>query len=263
MAESGLSVGAPELRAEIGFYLGYGRTSGNWSAAQLAEISSIMQSGVRRVYYPKATDPSSVGYEWSFLRPTTTLAVVSGTVDYDLPDDLGRIVGDLHFPTEEYRQSAVKTTVARVIELRAGRTVTGAPLYFATRYKASDGSGGQRQEILVYPEPDEDWTMIYEYEAFNGALTDSYPYPLGGMYLAELYIESCLAVCEHRVNDGLGVHSQQYDMLLLDAIAHDMARSSGNYGQMGDRELGDFVQWRRGRLLHEGAYAITYKGEFI
>jgi hypothetical protein len=263
MAESGLSIGAPELRAEIGFFLGYGRTSGNWSSAKLSEINSIMQSGVRRVYYPKAVAPQTVGYEWSFLRPTTTISIVSGTTDYTLPDDLGRLVGPLHFPADEYRSSCTNVNLAMILELRASRTITGAPYYYATRYKTSTGATGQRQELLVYPTPDENWTMSYEYEAYSGPLTDSYPYPLGGMHLAELYIESCLAVCEHRVNDEQGIHSAQFDALLLDAIGHDQKRGPGNYGQMGDRDLDMYGRWRRGMKKYNGAYSLTYKGEYI
>ncbi|GAG52808.1 unnamed protein product, partial [marine sediment metagenome] len=92
MTESGLSIGWTELQKEVGFFLGYGRTVDNWSAAQTAEIAVIVQSGYRRVLYPMAVNAETPGYEWSFLRPTTPLAIIADDGDYDLPDDFGRMI---------------------------------------------------------------------------------------------------------------------------------------------------------------------------
>jgi hypothetical protein len=307
MAESGLSIGLPELIQETGFFLGYGRgVVKAHTAGQLSEIMSIIQSGVRRVYYPVPASAGAVGHEWSWLRPTTsitlqqvvsgsltrgsftagdsitqetTLAVatyvsdtgsemtvygVSGVADvdsiwyptadgnsdtnawtpseiadtskYDLPDDMGRIVGSLNFSENKYRLSITVVSIASILEMRAINAYTSYPQYAAIRYKASDGSGGQRQEILFFPQPDQAYTLLYEYEAYNGALSDSYPYPLGGMQLAELYIESCLAVAESRLNDEIGNHTAQYQALLIDAIARDRKRDPRSYGQMGHVE---------------------------
>ena len=75
MAESTLSIGWVELQAEVGFFLGYGRTEANWSTAQAAEIELIVNAGLRRVYFPKA------GYEWSWLRATATLNLGAAGTD--------------------------------------------------------------------------------------------------------------------------------------------------------------------------------------
>ncbi len=260
MAESSLSIGFPELQVEVGDFLGYGRTSGSWSVAQEALIDSIVQSGVRRVYYPPSTGEGVSGYEWSWLQPTTELAIVSGTSDYDLPDDFGRLVGPFHFPAEEYRKPAIEVSVSKILQLRTYSFQTGGPYYVATRFKSSDGSGGQRQEALFFPEPDDDWTMIYEYEAYNSALSDSFPYPLGGMKLSELYIESCLAVAESRTGDELSVHTQTFQALLVDAVARDRKHGAKYFGQMGHRDTEADV-FRRGYT--GSVYPIEYKGEDI
>jgi hypothetical protein len=324
--ESGLSIGLPELISETGFFLDYGRA--DHSEAQLAEIMSVIQSGIRRVYYPLPASEGMVGHEWSWLRPTTTLTLsqaidgaltrgsftagdsitqtttlaratyvsndgseltlygVSGTADgtstwypteddddttnawtpteiadtskFDLPDDLGRIVGSIHFPVNEYRQSVTIIPIGALLEMRAINTYTSHPRYAAIRYKTSDGSGGQRQEILFFPQPSQAYVMLYEYEAYNGALSDSYPYPLGGMQLAELYIESCLAVAESRLNDEIGIHTAQYQALLLDAIARDRKRDARSFGQMGHVEETD-VRERYHGAAHS-RYPIVING---
>jgi len=327
MAESGLSVGFPELKVEVGFFLGYGRSG--WSSAQESEIEGLVQSGVRLVYYPPATGEligaNLVGYEWSWLRPTKSLSIVAyystGTVTiasgvvtlvdgtfpswaasgelsvngsvysidtrdgdtqvtlddtsvtvasaasysvsqwtYDLPDDFGRCIGDIHYGPDEQLESIQIISVAQLLAMRASNTYVGYPRYAAIRYKSSTGATGQRQEVLFFPGPDVAKTLYYQYEAYSGALSDSYPYPLGGMQLAELYTESCLAVAERRINDESGYHNEQFGRLLLDAIARDRKRGARTYGQMGHRESTESV-YRHGWT--GGDYPITYKGESI
>lgn len=256
MAESSLSIGFPELQSEVGFFLGYGRA--DWSAAKEADIDRIIQSGIRRVYYPSALSVEMAGYEWSWLKPTETIDIESGEADYDLPDDFGRLIGGIHYSPGEYRQSISIVSVGKILAMRANSSLTGAPAFAATRYKSSTGVNGQRQEILFFPEPDSDWTLYYEYEAYSGALSDTYPYPLGGMQLAELYIESCLAAAEERLTDEVGVHAERYKALLVDAIARDKKRGTRNFGSMGNVERGGGVSFRRG--WGSSTYPITYHG---
>lgn len=260
MSESSLSVGLPELRKAVAFFLGYGRTPANWSAAQLAEITGVVQSGVRRVYYPPAVNAGTLGYEWSWLRPTSTLAVVAGTADYDLPDDFGRLIGAIHYPEAEYSASIAVVSVGRILAMRAQSSLSDAPRYAAVNYKSSDGASGQRQEVMFYPTPSAAWTLSLEYEAYSGALTDANPYPLGGMQLAELYLESCLAVAESRLNDEIGLHAQQFGTLLLDAIARDRKHGARYYGPMGHVES-SAEPFRRGWT--GSVYPITYNGETL
>jgi hypothetical protein len=223
----------------------------------LAEITSIIQSGVRRVYYPPAVSADTIGYEWSWLRPTTTITTAVDDIDYDLPDDFGRLVGAFHYPADEHRNSISIISVGSLLAKRAQCDDSDAPVYAAVRYKASDGTGGQRQEVLFYPKPSEIWVLTYEYEAYNGALSVAAPYPLGGMQMAELYIESCLAVAESRMNDSEGVHANQFQELLLDAVSRDRKKGSKFFGQMGHKE--SFMD-RRYRGETGGTYPITYHG---
>jgi len=263
MAESGLSLGFGDLSSEVGFYLGYGRTSSSWSTAQAAEIDIYVQAGTRRVYYPPAIPGLSqdmLGYEWSWLRPTTTIDIESGTADYDLPDDLGRVVSAFYYPEAEYRQPIQQVSVGKILALRSSTALTGPPTYFATRFKAEDRTAGSRQEVLFYPEPDDDWTLTCEYEAYSGQLSDDYPYPLGGMKMAELFTESCIAVAESRTEDAPGIHAQLFQTLLVDAIQRDKKQGATFYGPMGDTTE-EPTAFRRGYDGSTGT--VTYNGDEI
>jgi len=328
LSESTLTISWLELQAETGFFLGYGRTLANWSAVQDAEVAICVQAGVRRVYYP----PSAGGYEWSFLRLSTSLylgasgtdgVLSSGTLDsdtfsdwvaqgittddkvyitapaanvatlsiqsvavgaitltttpddatdltfvikrtpadYDLPDSFNRLIGNLHFAVNEYRSDIVLIPIGKLEEMRAHGDLSSFPQFCAVRYKSSDGTTGQRQEILFWPRPDVYYPLTYSFEAYTGQLTDTYAYPLGGMHLSELYTESCLAVAEQRINNEPGVHTQAYEMLLQDAIARDRKRGARFFGQMGGGEDGDGRTFRRGSArAADGAHQVTYNG---
>jgi hypothetical protein len=264
MSESSLSIGFPELQIEVGYLLGYGRTPANWSVAQEALIDSIVQSGVRRVYFPPAVSDGKriveAGYEWSWLRPTTTLVIESGTADYDLPDDFSRLVGNFHYAEAEYKNPITQFSVGDILASRARTSTTGIPYKCAVRFKECDGTTGSRQEVLFYPEPDGDYTLSYEYEAYTGALSDDAPYPLGGMKMGELFIESCLAVAEARMDQEAGIHTATFQTLLIDAIMRDKKQGAVHYGQMGSRgnEAREFHRGYDG-TVHE----CYYNGELL
>lgn len=255
MAESSLSVGLVDLKQAVGHFLGHGRGGvafADWAARTpdpTDEVLAVIQSGVRRIYYP----PGSNGYEWSFLRPTTTLAILDGIGDYDLPESYHRLIGDLHYEADENRGAVVEVSLGAILEMRSREDRSDYPTYAAIRSKAFDATTGQRSEILFWPEPNADKTLTYSFEAYSGALTDAAPYPLGGMYLAELYTESCLAVAEQRLNNEAGLHTAAYQTLLVDAIARDRKKGAKLFGQMGHRE--PVYERRRTR-----EFEITYHG---
>ncbi len=335
MSESSLSIGFADLQVEVGSFLGYGRTSGSWSAEQDTEIESFVHSGVRRVYYPPAitdggSEITSAGYEWTWLKPTATLSIqggygtgtievtsgvvtlsVAGTfpswaaageitvsgisytvntrdgdnqvtlddtsltvaaltdyrlnqLQYDLPDDFGRFASSLHYEPDQNRSAIQIISVSQFLAMRASQTLTGNPRYAAVRFKsATPAAIGSRQEVMFYPTPDEARTLYYEYEAYSGKLTDSLPYPLGGMQMAEVYIESCLSVAEVRGNDEPGLHSVEFSRLLVDAIKRDQKRGARHFGQMGHKEYRDFDDFMFRRGWGAGTYSVSYKGESI
>lgn len=87
MSESTLSLTRTELRVEIGYFLGYTRTSGNWTTAQGADIDAVLNKGLRQFYFPPRITPDKPAYKWSFLKPVDTLTTIAtystGTISVD------------------------------------------------------------------------------------------------------------------------------------------------------------------------------------
>ncbi len=348
MVESTLSLAWDDFKSEVGFFLGYGRTIADWAAQGAAiepEVELIVHAGVRRVYFPPGVPGVRSGYEWSWMRPTTTInlgasgsdgaitgvtnfdsatfsnwttqgitsddyldisvvgsgstevaeysiaSVADGVItldnpstrtgatvpangtsltfrlvrspaNYDLPIDVSRIVGELHYPINEYQQGISVISVGKLLEMRSQINRSGYARYAAIRYKSSDGTSGSRlQEILFHPEPDAYKILTYQYEIFQDKLSDSAPYPLGGMNFSELYVESCLAVAEQRSNDDLGLHTKLFQELLVDAVLRDGRHTAQNYGQVGNKDRVHLQGFRRGYI--GSSYSVEYKGEIL
>ena len=260
--ESGLSLGYIELQQAVGRYLGHGATRSSWSSAVDDLINDIVQRGYRQILYPSI--PQAAGHKWTFLTVSTTLSVSADDGDYDMPSDFGKIIGEFHYAPDEHKAPIRVIPLSQLYDMRSTSDMNGYANFVAFRWKDSDGSLGQRQEALFYPEFDASYTLYYGYDAYTGALSDASPYPLGGMEMSELYLESCLAVAESERHDELGIHNQVFREMLMEAIARDNKRAAQVYGNMGHSDgLEDVVEWRRGQELHSGAYSIVYDGSQV
>jgi hypothetical protein len=178
----------------------------------------------------------------------------------DMPDDFGRVIGDLHFEASVYAQSITVVSEHRILTLLQRDTTTNRPRHAALRFKAAAGTVGQRQEIVFWPKPNDDYTLTYRYEAFVGKLVPATTqYPLGGMKYSEVIVESCLAVAEQRANDERGIHWEAFTRLLKTAVQQDRKAGARYFGAMSQ---GETVQAdARCRRLQGSSYDITYKSE--
>ncbi len=163
--------------------------------------------------------------------------------DYALPDDFGGITEDLIY---QERSLALKKIALiaeeQLMSLRATfETSAQIPYYASIRYKTTDATDGQRQEILFYPAPDVAYTLSYRYSRLPNALTTSSPYPYGGAQYAELLKESCLAVAEMFSEDRQGVHSKRFNELLVAAVRADQTQNRYHVGYLDERGCSQYV----------------------
>jgi hypothetical protein len=84
MAESTLSITLTDIRLAIAHQLGIDLDISTWVADQTAIINLILKRGLQQFYFPpplltqtgKRTAVSEPPYEWSFLKPVTTLDLI-------------------------------------------------------------------------------------------------------------------------------------------------------------------------------------------
>lgn len=246
------------LAAELGAYLGYGSESASWTDSQTVEIDRYIQAGVRQFYNPPAMQGVDPGYDWTFLRPKSSITTVAGTQTYALPRSFSRLIGDLYYDPVTHRSSVAMTSIGRVLELTQGSSFQHPPRVAATQLKdAGVMLQSQDYELVLWPVPDGAYTLTYEYEAYSGRLDLIRRFPLGGDKHGETILASCLAVAEMRANDQRGIQWANFESQIVGAINKDRKVGALHYGFMGQagesrsvprREFGD-------------NYQVSYKGD--
>ena len=237
MADVTLSLTYPDFLVVVAEMLGY--DPDNLTAAQLGLCDRRVQSAYRQFLSPQPLRADGDSHEWSFLSPVATLVTVDETLDYDAPDDFGGIIGDYMSyvaTATSWRYPQVPIVgEARIRSERARQQRSGYPKFIAVRPKANDGTEGQRWEFMIWPDPDDAYTLVYRYNRQRNALTTEAPYPLGGAQYGELIAELCRAEVERIDMQQAGVHAGESQRRLLTAISRDLSGSVvGNLGRCTD-----------------------------
>lgn len=260
--ESTLSMDRDDLRKEVGwFWLGE-RTAANWSSDEGTQIDDIIASGLRSFYHPPPTQNTPLGYKWSFMEPTTTKVLVAGTADYTLSANFGGLIGTMTYSVDDNRWFPIEITGEhriRTLRQRDYSSLRSDPKLAAVRPISSDGSNGQRFQLMLYPSPDKAYTLSYRYHALPQNLTAAKPNPLGGEAHSETILESCLAVAEARMDDNAGIHAAAYQQRLAASIAYDtMMNTPERMGYNGDSSDGGIWSEQANRYLNGDV--VTYNG---
>ncbi len=250
MAESTLALAYAEVAAEVGSYLGFGRgtvySDPAWSTQQQNMIDSCVKSGLRQFYFPPPIDGSGSTYDWSFLKPTTTLTLASGVATVALPDDFGGFegtitvlstTGQVNWPIHLYNEGQIREAYSM------NPTITGRPLQAALQpLKGTTGTTGQRFQLFFFPVPDQSYTIQFQYYLLTDYINGTISYAYGGMAHAETILESCLAIAEQRIDGSQTVHSSQFLQRLAASIGKDRqskAQTLG-YNRDGSDNLGRY-----------------------
>lgn len=227
MATSSLSENLRSLRTKIAVERGYSRhwdttTNGGTTTYgldddQKAEVEEILTSGLRNFYWPES------GHIWSFMRPVGSVTTIADTWQYTMPGDFGGIEGDITYSTSSTAYCSIK--VVSEPDIRDFRqhnpTMSGQPRYAAVRMLASDGTTGQKFQLVFYPTPDDAYTLEFTQVVNPNIITEANPFPYGGPAHSETIIESCLAVAESRKDGNLGVHSALFEKHLAKSMELD------------------------------------------
>lgn len=223
------SLGAPlvDLRAEVGHYLGYGRDPDDWDDDQTADVLRCVKGGLRKFYH--------CGIEWSFLRPSVSRTLASGSRRLRMPSDFGGIEGritvSLSTSANSYEAMPIVGDVRHLYG--ASPEATGWP-----RVACIDPikeNGRQHFDLMVFPEADQAYTLQFQYYLNPEYLTEIQPHPYGGDQHAETILAACLAEAERIKDDANGVNAAEYERLLQVSNMLDARNKPKLIGYNGDR----------------------------
>lgn len=216
-----LNISYDGIRRRLGLLLSIGRDPNTWKPNATQDVRDIIDSGMRRAYWPMPLAADQPAHQWSFLQPTATLAVVAGEYRYDLPEDFTGIASTFAFAAGDKVGRLARVNDDTIRQLQSSSNRTGDPQYFAIVTKNPTPVTGVAYEVLFYPTPDAARTLNYSYAASPPSLDADHPYPLGGPQCAEMFLEACLAEAEKTLHDVEGVHEKRFRELLVAAILFD------------------------------------------
>jgi hypothetical protein len=221
-----LALGYADFRDAVARFLGYDPNA--LTDAQLSEVDSAVQAGVRQFYWPPAFEGYDPSVEWSFLKVEGSLEVEPGVAEYVLPDGFWRIRGQIKWPAELHRPSIPLVPWG---DLRRDPSGT-YPRFAAVTSRNALGPSGQLRKLRFSSLPDVRAVLTFLCDADSGPISATRPHPLGGAAYSECVMESCLAIAEQRSNDETGQHSQNFMRLLAASAARDRKSGAQVYGPM-------------------------------
>jgi len=177
---------------------------------------------------------------------------------FTLPDNFGTIEGGFTFDKDDDRYTQIKvTSESNIRSFRQRDYGPAVPKWAAIRPLASDGSGGQRYEVVFERDPDSVYNLWYQYSVLSEMVSDSNPYPLGGASHSETILESCLSIAEQRMEDNEGLHYKKFLERLAASIQYDRRASNVEVlGYNADNSDGQ----RTVKANRMGGNVVTYEG---
>jgi hypothetical protein len=262
MPESSLAAPWDELRQRVAFDRGYNSDKAQWTAEQKTILEMVVRSAARLFYTPPPNGEPP--HEWTFLRPNFELIIPADQDDIDLPADFGFLVGDLYFldPTTSWAVPLQRKNSAMIMKFRQhAPLIKSRPEYCATVPKGPPGVlKGQRQMLMVYPVPVQDYAMQGRYSVLPEALDPSHPYPYGGAAHSETLVQACLAASE-QLNGTPGPHTQHFRECLAASIEYDRRVGATSIDNQDGRRFQRMGQdWRRDGLTYPFLSVATYNG---
>lgn len=190
-----------------------------FSGDQTKDIEDCIRDGLERVYS---------AHDWSFFHPVKAITTVANTATYNLPFGFDSINSEIHYLLGEdtFYPPLLERSQGQIRRWQQDDDETGRPLYFSVPTVEFEPTVGSRKKLVLYPTPDDAYTLRAEMTLRKLPIDSVNQYPVGGDTLAAVITQSCLAAAEHNFDDGEGVHEKRFLELLPMAIAEDQERSS-------------------------------------
>jgi hypothetical protein len=269
-----LTIAFRELQGEIGLQAGWGRGTyfgdPDWAAdgspqgsqRKQQAIDSATKKGMRRFYFSAMAPGEATAHDWSFLRPTASLALPAGGTEVQLPEDFAGLEG-----TSEILASSTETMPRPLQVVGVGKirsafadqpSETGPPRMVAVApLKGTAFNAGQRFQLQIYPLADQAYTLEVEYYILPDYLSGALPFAYGGTAHSGTILEACLAAWERDMDGKIAEHEAHYQQLLAASISYDRNLKAQVIGFNLDGS--DDRGRRRNRREYEGAFA-TFSG---
>jgi hypothetical protein len=218
------------VRSEIASFIG--APEDRWDSRTAIDVESAIRKGIESVVH------NAMSHQWSWMRPTHRFQTADGQRRYTLPLDFEQFIDAIYFDGEEYCYDPItQLPASRLMQLHGEYNSTGVPTRFALEPLAHDGTVQQRQQLVLDPTPDGEYTLLGPYQVGPiRSLSTERPWFPGGPEFRELFVAACLAAAESKFLDQQATDKQTlFQAALAAAIGRDYRKQPRNLGYMGRR----------------------------
>lgn len=216
-----LAVTYTSIRRAIGRFLYDDWDTDTWTAAQKGNVDDIIKAGLRRFYWPP-TPEGVPAHEWSFLRQLGSIDVKVDDWDHTLPTDFAMVTGP---PVVSGQGMLDRVKPEELLAKRQRRELSGTPEEYALRVVTPIiAESGIQWEMLLYPTPDADVTLLYPYSIEPPMISEDNEIPYGGAVYGDTILEACLAAAEATLVDTEGIHTKRFAECLVTSIRIDQGQ---------------------------------------
>lgn len=201
-----------------------GGTFPAWAASGVLRVNNKYYSVASRGSNTQITlDATSVT-----IASASSYQLASPEIDLNAAFDAVANDSDLtYYPSPECWYPPVKWRHDSTIrQLEASNPEIDRPVFYSVRTVTFDPTIGSRKVLVMYPTPDQAYTLRVPMILRPVVLDATNIFAIGGEMLSQVMLEACLAAAEHFYEEREAVHEKQYLQLIDMAIRDDQERSS-------------------------------------
>jgi hypothetical protein len=239
---------AAYLSRMVGRHLGAGPNPSAWSHGQEQMIAECLRRAQRKVYNPPVLPSEKYPHDWSFLRPVSSIRTRGGVYAYDLPNDFAQLYGPLtHASADSTLYPSIRFVGEHMIRQLLQRQESSArPDRAAVRVKEKIGDEPTRYELILWPTPDDEYTIEFRYRVnpdtsgYNSlpALVDAMDLH-GGDRFSEMFLEAAFLSADELMGVKRSPHDERFIRAVINAVGSDRLTSSpDSMGYNGDPSMG-------------------------
>lgn len=259
---------AAYLSRMVGRHIGAGPNPAAWSHGQEQMIAEALRRAKRKVYNPPLVMGERYPHDWSFLRPIGTIQTVAGQHAYDLPADFAQMYGQLTHATQgSTLYPAINFIGEHIIrQLLQRQETTARPDRAAVRVKPKGDNTPTRYELLLWPVPDDSYTIDFRYRVNPDtseadslpALVDSMDLHGGDRY-SEMFLEAAFLAADEIMGVKRSVHEERFLRAVMNAVGSDRLTSApDSMGYNGDPSsrrqwTGDWHEYDENVVTYNGS----------
>lgn len=224
-----LDLSFSDIYLRVSEFIGLGASP---SGTNLTLVKDIVYRAYRQLLYP-VNPNNGKQHVWSWLKKRFVLLTEDSKYKYTLPIDFDKMLGNPQHGTDSPYPELTRVMADDVLSARSSSDTESFPLMYAIVPASHDIETGSMWEIWLWPTPNGEYPIHFQYIISPEKPAATTDYFLGGPRVAETILQMSLAVAEQQEENVIGVQSQLADKMLSQLVLSDNVDVPDTLGRMG------------------------------